>query len=212
MLFVPQLPSLSYSSRKVCRLALSTSRHSYKQLQIVLSRCRLRKLSVLILERPTRTWLTLKILHGRGCWPTSHSSCVGVWQNDRVEIIANDQGNRTTPSYVSFSDNERLIGDAAKNQVAMNPHNTYVCFHFRVFWTWYWLDLFFFSVFDAKRLIGRKFEDAEVQSDLKHFPFKVFSKGGKPYIKVEYRGEEKEFVRFPSFIILSNLRLMHFLF
>jgi len=70
----------------------------------------------------------------------------------------------------------------------------------------------FFSVFDAKRLIGRKFEDAEVQSDLKHFPFKVFSKGGKPYIKVEYRGEEKEFVRFPSFIILSNLRLMHFLF
>jgi hypothetical protein len=52
------------------------------------------------------------------------SSCVGVWQNDRVEIIANDQGNRTTPSYVSFSDNERLIGDAAKNQVAMNPHNT----------------------------------------------------------------------------------------
>ena len=55
-----------------------------------------------------------------------YTSCVGVWQNDRVEIIANDQGNRTTPSYVSFSDNERLIGDAAKNQVAMNPHNTYV--------------------------------------------------------------------------------------
>ena len=103
-----------------------------------------------------------------------HLRCVGVWQNDRVEIIANDQGNRTTPSYVSFSDNERLIGDAAKNQVAMNPHNT---------------------VFDAKRLIGRKFEDAEVQSDLKHFPFTVFSKGGKPYIRVEYRGEQKEFVR-----------------
>jgi len=101
-------------------------------------------------------------------------SCVGVWQNDRVEIIANDQGNRTTPSYVSFSDNERLIGDAAKNQVAMNPHNT---------------------VFDAKRLIGRKFNDAEVQADIKHFPFKVFSKDGKPYIRVEYRGEEKEFVR-----------------
>ncbi|KAJ7632545.1 heat shock cognate 70 [Roridomyces roridus] len=99
-------------------------------------------------------------------------SCVGVWQNDRVEIIANDQGNRTTPSYVSFSDNERLIGDAAKNQVAMNPTNT---------------------VFDAKRLIGRKFEDAEVQSDMKHFPFTVFSKGGKPYIRVEYRGEQKEF-------------------
>ncbi|KAK0459654.1 heat shock cognate 70 [Desarmillaria tabescens] len=99
-------------------------------------------------------------------------SCVGVWQNDRVEIIANDQGNRTTPSYVSFSDNERLIGDAAKNQVAMNPHNT---------------------VFDAKRLIGRKFQDAEVQADIKHFPFKVFDKGGKPYIQVEYRGEQKEF-------------------
>jgi heat shock protein 1/8 len=99
-------------------------------------------------------------------------SCVGVWQNDRVEIIANDQGNRTTPSYVSFSDNERLIGDAAKNQVAMNPANT---------------------VFDAKRLIGRKFADAEVQSDMKHFPFTVISKDGKPYIQVEYRGEKKEF-------------------
>ncbi|KAI6150327.1 heat shock protein HSS1 [Pisolithus tinctorius] len=99
-------------------------------------------------------------------------SCVGVWQNDRVEIIANDQGNRTTPSYVAFLDNERLIGDAAKNQVAMNPHNT---------------------VFDAKRLIGRKFDDAEVQADLKHFPFKVVSKAGKPYIQVEYRGETKEF-------------------
>ncbi|KAG6903224.1 Homospermidine synthase 1 [Termitomyces sp. Mi166 len=99
-------------------------------------------------------------------------SCVGVWQNDRVEIIANDQGNRTTPSYVSFSESERLIGDAAKNQVAMNPHNT---------------------VFDAKRLIGRKFDDPEVQSDMKHFPFKVFSKEGKPYVRVEYRGEQKDF-------------------
>ncbi|OCH85313.1 heat shock protein 70 [Obba rivulosa] len=99
-------------------------------------------------------------------------SCVGVWQNDRVEIIANDQGNRTTPSYVSFSDNERLVGDAAKNQVAMNPHNT---------------------VFDAKRLIGRKFDDPEVQSDIKHFPFEVFSNGGKPYVRVTYRGEQKEF-------------------
>jgi L1 cell adhesion molecule like protein len=99
-------------------------------------------------------------------------SCVGVWQNDRVEIIANDQGNRTTPSYVAFTDGERLIGDAAKNQVAMNPYNT---------------------VFDAKRLIGRKFDDAEVQSDLKHFPFKVISKAGKPVIEVEYRGENKQF-------------------
>ncbi|KAF9474401.1 heat shock protein 70 [Pholiota conissans] len=99
-------------------------------------------------------------------------SCVGVWKNDRVEIIANDQGNRTTHSYVSFSNNERLIGDAAKNQIAKNPHNT---------------------VFNVKRLIGRKFNDCKVQSDIKHFPFTVFSKGGKPYIRVEYRGEQKEF-------------------
>ncbi|KAJ3113127.1 70-kilodalton heat shock protein [Phlyctochytrium bullatum] len=99
-------------------------------------------------------------------------SCVGVWQNDRVEIIANDQGNRTTPSYVAFTDSERLIGDAAKNQVAMNPINT---------------------VFDAKRLIGRRFADAEVQSDMKHWPFTVVDKGGKPYIQVEYKGETKTF-------------------
>lgn len=79
-------------------------------------------------------------------------SCVGVWQNERVEIIANDQGNRTTPSYVAFTDTERLIGDAAKNQVAMNPRNT---------------------VFDAKRLIGRKFAEPSVQSDMKHWPFEV---------------------------------------
>ncbi|GAA5847941.1 hypothetical protein JCM8208_002133 [Rhodotorula glutinis] len=99
-------------------------------------------------------------------------SCVGVWQNDRVEIIANDQGNRTTPSYVGFTDTERLIGDAAKNQVAMNPHNT---------------------VFDAKRLIGRKFADQEVQSDMKHWPFKIIDKATKPIIQVEYKGETKEF-------------------
>ena len=100
-------------------------------------------------------------------------SCVGVFRDDRIEIIANDQGNRTTPSFVAFTDTERLIGDAAKNQVAMNPHNT---------------------VFDAKRLIGRKFSDAEVQSDIKHFPFTVFDKASKPYIRVQYRGEDKEFV------------------
>ncbi|POY70934.1 hypothetical protein BMF94_6112 [Rhodotorula taiwanensis] len=99
-------------------------------------------------------------------------SCVGVWQNDRVEIIANDQGNRTTPSYVAFTDTERLIGDAAKNQVAMNPHNT---------------------VFDAKRLIGRKFGDAEVQADMKHWPFKIVDKATKPIIEVEYKGEQKQF-------------------
>ena len=100
-------------------------------------------------------------------------SCVGIWQNDRVEIIANDQGNRTTPSYVAFTDNERLIGDAAKNQVALNPSNT---------------------VFDAKRLIGRSFSDKTVQDDIKHWPFKVI-KGtdDKPIIQVSYLGEEKSF-------------------
>jgi len=100
-------------------------------------------------------------------------SCVGCWQNDAVEIIANDQGNRTTPSYVAFNETERLIGDAAKLQVSSNPYNT---------------------IFDAKRLIGRKFSDASVQSDLKHFPFKV--KAGpndKPIMCVEYKGEQKEF-------------------
>tara|TARA_Y100000389_G_C17469942_1_gene529465 strand:+ start:6335 stop:8248 length:1914 start_codon:yes stop_codon:yes gene_type:complete len=100
-------------------------------------------------------------------------SCVGIYMNDRVEIIANDQGNRTTPSYVSFTETERLIGDAAKNQVSMNVNNT---------------------VFDAKRLIGRKFTDTSVQSDVKHFPYKVLSgENGKPMIEVEYKGEKKQF-------------------
>ncbi|XP_048477675.1 heat shock protein 68 isoform X4 [Plutella xylostella] len=99
-------------------------------------------------------------------------SCVGVWQHGNVEIIANDQGNRTTPSYVAFTDTERLIGDAAKNQVALNPNNT---------------------VFDAKRLIGRKFDDPKIQADMKHWPFKVVSDGGKPKIQVEYKGETKRF-------------------
>jgi len=100
-------------------------------------------------------------------------SCVGVWQNDRVEIIANDQGNRTTPSYVAFNENERLIGDAAKNQVALNPENT---------------------IFDAKRLIGRKFSDQNVKDDMKHWPFKVMPKeGDKPYLQVQFKGATKEF-------------------
>lgn len=99
-------------------------------------------------------------------------SCVGVFQHGKVEIIANDQGNRTTPSYVAFTDTERLIGDAAKNQVALNPHNT---------------------VFDAKRLIGRRFDDHTVQGDMKHWPFKVVNDGGKPKIQVEYKGENKQF-------------------
>nr|AGY56119.1 heat shock protein 70 [Mytilus coruscus] len=99
-------------------------------------------------------------------------SCVGVFQHGKVEIIANDQGNRTTPSYVAFTDTERLIGDAAKNQVAMNPVNT---------------------VFDAKRLIGRKFDDSTVQSDMKHWPFTVVNDASKPKITVEYKGETKTF-------------------
>jgi L1 cell adhesion molecule like protein len=99
-------------------------------------------------------------------------SCVGVFRHDKVEIIANKQGNRTTPSYVAFTDTERLVGDSAKNQVAMNPFNT---------------------VFDAKRLIGRKFSDKTVQDDMKHWAFKVLDKDSKPYISVKYKGEDKEF-------------------
>uniref|UniRef100_A0A8C2Q0C7 Heat shock protein family A (Hsp70) member 8 n=1 Tax=Cyprinus carpio TaxID=7962 RepID=A0A8C2Q0C7_CYPCA len=99
-------------------------------------------------------------------------SCVGVFQHGKVEIIANDQGNRTTPSYVAFTDTERLIGDAAKNQVAMNPTNT---------------------VFDAKRLIGRRFDDGVVQSDMKHWPFNVINDNTRPKVQVEYKGETKSF-------------------
>jgi len=113
-------------------------------------------------------------------------SCVGVFQHGKVEIIANDQGNRTTPSYVGFTDTERLIGDAAKNQVAMNPTNT---------------------VFDAKRLIGRKYEDSTVQADMKHWSFHVISDGGKPKIEVEYKGEKKNF--FPeeiSSMVLTKMK------
>ncbi|RAH44232.1 molecular chaperone Hsp70 [Aspergillus brunneoviolaceus CBS 621.78] len=114
-------------------------------------------------------------------------SCVGVFRDDRIEIIANDQGNRTTPSFVAFTDTERLIGDAAKNQVAMNPHNT---------------------VFDAKRLIGRRFADAEVQSDMKHWPFKVVDdKAGKPIVEVEFKGETKQFTPEEiSSMILTKMR------
>ena len=99
-------------------------------------------------------------------------SCVGVWQNDRVEIIANDQGNRTTPSYVGFTDTERMVGDSAKNQAAMNPLNT---------------------VFDSKRLIGRRFSDKQVQSDIKTYSYNVINKNDQPIIQVNYKNEEKEF-------------------
>jgi len=99
-------------------------------------------------------------------------SCVGVFQHGKVEIIANDQGNRTTPSYVAFTDNERLIGDAAKNQVAMNPANT---------------------VFDAKRLIGRRYDDTTVQQDKKYWPFQVVDVESKPKIEVDYKCDRKYF-------------------
>ncbi|XP_076070717.1 heat shock protein 68-like [Mytilus galloprovincialis] len=99
-------------------------------------------------------------------------SCVAFFQHGKVEIIANDQGNRTTPSYVAFTDTERLVGDAAKNQVALNAENT---------------------IFDAKRLIGRNFTDSAVQSDMKHWPFKVINSGGKPKLQAEHKGETKTF-------------------
>ena len=100
-------------------------------------------------------------------------SCVGWWKDNRCEIIANDQGNRTTPSYVAFTETERLIGDGAKNQASNNPTNT---------------------VYDAKRLIGRKFDDVALQSDIKLFPFNVVDDGNnKPLINASYRGESKEY-------------------
>ena len=99
-------------------------------------------------------------------------SCAAVFQHGKVEIIANDQGNRTTPSYVAFTDSERLIGDSAKNQVAINPTNT---------------------IFDAKRLIGRKFSSKTIQDDMKHWPFKVTNSDGKPRLSVEYKTEERSF-------------------
>ena len=99
-------------------------------------------------------------------------SCVGFWKDNRCEIIANDQGNRTTPSYVSFSNDERLIGDGAKNQASLNPENT---------------------VYDAKRLIGRKFDDPVVQNDIKSYPFQVISDTNKPKIQVSYKNELKTF-------------------
>ncbi|KAF7116504.1 hypothetical protein CNMCM5793_004792 [Aspergillus hiratsukae] len=99
-------------------------------------------------------------------------SCVGVMQNGKVEIIANDQGNRITPSYVAFTDEERLVGDAAKNQYAANPTRT---------------------IFDIKRLIGRKFDDRDVQKDAKNFPFKIVNKDSKPVVKVEVNKTPKIF-------------------
>lgn len=99
-------------------------------------------------------------------------SCVGVFQHGKVEVIANNQGNRTTPSYVAFTETERLIGDAAKNQATLNPSNT---------------------VYDAKRLIGRKFDDPVVQSDRNNWPFQVIDEAGKPKIRVQTKAEWKSF-------------------
>ncbi|KAE9598959.1 putative Heat shock protein 70 family [Lupinus albus] len=101
-------------------------------------------------------------------------TCVAVWQHNRVEIIPNDQGNRTTPSIVSFTDAQRLVGDEARNQVTMNPHNT---------------------IFNVKRFIGLRFQDQSVQEDMKLWPFKVVPAGPnkeKPMIVVTYKGEEKQ--------------------
>ena len=99
-------------------------------------------------------------------------SCVGVWRDNRCEIIANDQGNRTTPSYVAFTDTDRIVGDGAKNQAAMNPSNT---------------------VYDAKRLIGRDFDDKVIQSEMNHLSYDVIDKQNKPHIGVTYKGESKVF-------------------
>jgi heat shock protein 5 len=99
-------------------------------------------------------------------------SCVGIYKNGRVEIIANDQGNRVTPSWVAFTDTERLVGEAAKNQAALNPTNT---------------------LYDIKRLIGRRWDDSTVQRDRKLLPFTIINKDGAPYVQVEISGEKKEY-------------------
>merc|ERR1719414_1381448 len=98
-------------------------------------------------------------------------SCVGIYKNGRVEIIPNDQGNRITPSYVAFTEDERFIGEAAKNQATINPSQT---------------------LFDVKRLIGRRFKESTVQKDIKLLPFKIVDKSGKPFISVKVKGEDKE--------------------
>merc|ERR1711959_119761 len=98
-------------------------------------------------------------------------SCVGIYKNGRVEIIPNDQGNRITPSYVAFTDEERMIGEAAKNQATINPSQT---------------------LFDVKRLIGRRFKDSTVQKDMKLLPYEIVDKGTKPHIRVKVKGEDKD--------------------
>lgn len=129
------------------------------------------------------------------CWPCvgidlgTTYSCVAIMKGDEVVIIENEQGNRTTPSYVAFTEKERKIGEAAKNQAARNPKNT---------------------VFDVKRLIGRKFNDLTVQKDVKLWPFKVVSQGGnddKPMIVVKFKGETKKYCAEQiSAMILGKMR------
>jgi len=100
------------------------------------------------------------------------NSCVGIYRDGKVEIIANDQGNRTTPSFVSFTNEERLIGDPAKSIAATNSKNT---------------------VYDAKRLIGRNYNDSHMEEEMKHFSFNIVNKNNKPIIEVEYKNETKQF-------------------
>ena len=112
-------------------------------------------------------------MHGCTRCPGTTYSCVGVFKHGKVEIIANDQGNRITPSYVAWTDEgERLIGDSAKNQATINPENT---------------------VFDVKRLIGRKFSDKSVQADKKLVPYKIVSKDDKPYVEILLEGKARQF-------------------
>jgi L1 cell adhesion molecule like protein len=99
-------------------------------------------------------------------------SCVGFFEHNNVTIITNEQGNRITPSYVAFTDTERLVGDAAKNQSSINVKNT---------------------VHDVKRLIGRRFEEPSVQADIKHFSYNVVNSNGKPMIEVEYKNEKQQY-------------------
>lgn len=114
-------------------------------------------------------------------------SCVGVMQNGKVEIIANDQGNRITPSYVAFDGNERLVGDAAKKQFAANPRNT---------------------IFDVKRLIGRTWSDEGVQTDKEHFPFAVRNQKGKPVVSVDVAGKDRVFTPEEiSAMVLGKMRV-----
>lgn len=114
---------------------------------------------------------------------------MGVFKNGRVEIIANDQGNRITPSYVAFTpEGERLIGDGAKNQLTTNPENT---------------------IFDAKRLIGRTWDDKSVKHDLTYFPFTVIEKNQKPHVQVNVKGEKKTFAAEEiSAMVLGKMKVM----